>query len=75
MSLRTFLKIEFKILKLKKTGNWKLVKLNEFPDFNDVQIFTMICIHFRSVNVVCEQKYVGLYLLKQGRTHTCKGCF
>ena len=29
----------------------KLPKLNEFPDIYDIQIFTMICIHYRSLNV------------------------
>ena len=30
--------------------------LNEFPDIYDVQIFTMICINYRSVNVGRERK-------------------
>ena len=34
----------------------KLPKLNEFPNIYDVQIFTMICIHYRSVNVRQERK-------------------
>jgi len=31
-------------------------ELNEFPDISDVQIFTMICIHYRSGNVRRERK-------------------
>ena len=41
--LRTFLKTEFKYF-------------NEFPDIYDVQIFTMICINERSVDVGRERK-------------------
>jgi len=35
---------------------WKLTKLNEFPDIYDVQIFTLKCINYRSVNVEQERK-------------------
>ena len=51
------------------------VEIAEFPDIYDVQIDTMICINYRSVNVRRERKasantavLVCTYL-KQGRTH------
>ena len=49
-------------------------KLNEFPDIYDVQIYTVVCINYRSVNVGRERKAsankgFGLYILEQGRTH------
>ena len=36
--------------------NRKLPKLNKFPDIYDAQIFTMICINYRSVNVRRQRK-------------------
>jgi len=33
-----------------------LPNLNQFPDIYDVQIFTMICMNYRSVNVGLERK-------------------
>jgi len=35
----------------------------------DVQILTVLCIHYWSVNVWRDRKCFGLYLLKQGRSH------
>ena len=59
----------------------KLPKLNEFIDINDVQIFTMICINYRSVGVgrklkaYANKKRFGMYLLKMrsyASVNTCK---
>jgi len=63
------------IHKLKKNTFFQEVEIAEFPDIYDVQIDTMICINYRSVNVRRERKasantavLVCTYL-KQGRTH------
>ena len=69
ISLRTFLKTKVKYL---KSGKRKLSKLHEFPEINDVQILTVLCINYWSVNVAFrsrQQKCFGLYLIKQGRLH------
>ena len=69
ISLRTFLKIQFKQVFL---GSGKYRSLTRY---GHVQIFTMICITYRSVNVGRERKasanknvLVCIYL-KRGRTH------
>ena len=65
VSHRTFLKTEFKYK----------AKLNEVPDIYDVQILTMKCINYRSVNVgrernVSTNKYVLVCTYyKRGHTH------
>jgi len=54
------LKTKVKYLKVKKTGIFFkkriLPKLNEFPEIYDVQILTVICIYYWSVNVWRERK-------------------
>ena len=55
MSLRTFISENGDYIFTKKlevfSRSGKLPKLNEYRDIYDGQTFTMICIHYRSVNV------------------------